>query len=602
MRARSLLLLGFSLLSLLLILGAAPAQPRSEKRPGFKSPLGLAVDQAGQRAYVALHTASSLAVVDLKSGTVLRELAVGRAPFDVAVAKETIYVTCEAEDTLVSLDPTPPAVRRRLPLGQGPRGIAVGSAPSRWYVACRDSALLAWADGTSDRLHSRPLPPWPDRMAVTPDGQTLFVLSAAAGQEAIAAVPTSPADAAPRMLPLPGASNLRGLAVTPAGDALLVVHQRPKANIPTTQVAQGWVFTNAVSLLRWPLDKETPAPQAAILDEPNRGFADPSDVVVTPDGRRAFIACAGADAVLALDLKRLKDYLAGLKPVTGPYAAGDDLTASRRYVIARLETEANPRRLALSGDGQTLVVSNYLADSLTVIDAVNLQVVRHISLGGPPPDAARRGEILFHSGKMTFQGQFTCASCHPNGEADGLNWDLTRDGLGNFKNTKSLLGGADTEPYGWHGSSPTLADRVAGTLRTLHRHEPAGTERDDLAAYLQTLLPPRPLPGNPARRPARERGRAVFEGKGQCATCHQRAGGDDGKAHHVGTRSGSDTQDRFDTPALRGVARTAPYLHDGRAATLEEVFTKHNARQLHGAAHRLTPEELADLVVYLKSL
>src|SRR5262249_44769105 len=206
------------------------------------------------------------------------------------------------------------------------------------------------------------------------------------------------------------------------------------------------------------------------------------------------------------------------------------------------------------------------------------------------------------SGKMTSRGQFTGASGPPGGETDNLTWDLTRDGVGNFKNTKSLLGVKDTAPYGWHGSSPTLADRVAGTLRTLHRHEPQGNEVEDIVAYLETLPPPRPLPQTEAANPAVARGRAIFREKGQCAGCHQGDALEDGKQHDVGTRGETDTQDRFDTPSLRGMARTAPYLHDGRATTLEEVFTKYNAKQLHGAAHILPKRDLAELIAYLKSL
>ena len=101
-----------------------------------------------------------------------------------------------------------------------------------------------------------------------------------------------------------------------------------------------------------------------------------------------------------------------------------------------------------SSDGKTLVVSNHLSDSLTLIDTDSLKVRRHIDLGGPKPDNARRGEILFHSAKFTVQQQFTCASCHPDGGSDGLNWDLPRDGVGNFLNTRSLLGVKDTAPYG----------------------------------------------------------------------------------------------------------------------------------------------------------
>jgi cytochrome c peroxidase len=203
---------------------------------------------------------------------------------------------------------------------------------------------------------------------------------------------------------------------------------------------------------------------------------------------------------------------------------------------------------------------------------------------------------------MTFQGQFTCASCHPNGGSDGLTWDLERDGVGSFKRTKSLLGVGDTAPYGWHGSSPTLADRVAGTLRTLHRHEPAGSEVEDIVAYLESLEPPKPLPVKESDRLAVERGKTIFQDKGLCSNCHHRAGLDDGKSHDIGTRGPSDTQDRFDTPSLRGVSTSKSFLHDGRASTLEEIFTKHNPRQRHGAAHLLSKEELSDLIAYLRSL
>src|SRR5262249_10232654 len=148
---------------------------------------------------------------------------------------------------------------------------------------------------------------------------------------------------------------------------------------------------------------------------------------------------------------------------------------------------------------------------------------------------------------------------------------------------------------GWLGDSPTLADRVTGTLRTLHRHEPQGSEVADLVAYLKTLRPPRPLPQTKEHRTAAMRGKALFENKAKCVSCHRGETLQDGLAHDVGTRVEGDENDRFDTPSLRGVARTAPYLHHGRAATLEDVLTRCNARRRHGAAHVLTRSELIDL-------
>jgi YVTN family beta-propeller protein len=594
-------------LPLLLLVSAwqlSPAQPTPESRPSFKSPLGLAVDQTGEMAYVALHTAGTVAVVDLKAGKVLREIGVGKGPYELALTKQDLYVTCEEDDTLVAIDREKHTVRRRIRLPQAPRGLALGPGGTRLYIACRDASVICTVEIATDLVRPLPVPARPDRIVLLQEGYVL-ALAEAAGEASILSLHTRGETILHNSLAAlcwPGGSapGLRGLALGPRRP--LVAYQKPRFQIPATQVAQGWVFTSAVSEL-WGGDSPH-GPQYSswselVLDEPNRGFADPSDVAMQANSWRAFVAAAGADTVLLVDLEKH----AAWSDREGKLLYGtDDLTASRHYVTARLPTQANPRRLALSGDGKMLVVSNYLADSLTVIDTARARVIRHIPLGGPEPDAVRRGEILFHSGRMTFQGQFTCASCHPEGGSDGLSWDLERDGIGNLKNTRSLRGVKDTAPYGWHGSSPTLADRVRGTLRTLHRHEPTEEEVSDLVAYLESLPPPRPLPLKEAEKPALARGRVLFEGKGKCLGCHYRAALDDDRTHDVGTRGPTDTQDRFDTPALRGVARTAPYLHDGRAATLEEVFTKHNLRQRHGAAHLLTPEELADLVAYLKSL
>jgi YVTN family beta-propeller protein len=592
---RYLPLLGLVLFPFMLGERSLPAKSKESKRPVFKSPLGLSVDQKGERAYVALHTTGTVAVVDLKASKVLKEIAVGKGPYDVAIGKGKLFVTCETENTLVRVNLTKQVVEKRIPVGQSPRGVALIPDLSCAYVVCADVSKVSWIDLDKESPLSLAILPGTDRVLLSPSG---FGVSFSR-QQSVTSLSRKKGDFSfPPGWEMSGVSNLRGFAESDAQN-IFILHQRPKSHVPTTQVAQGWVFTNSFFFFH-PFQIAF----TASLDEVNRGCADPSDVVITPDMKKAFISCAGVDTVVLVDVKRLLKYITKLygKNTDEFYDSGDNLTASRHFVASRLKTQANPRRLALSGDGNTLVVSNYLADSLTVIDVARRKVLRHISLGGPKPDAARRGEILFNSGKMTFQGQFTCASCHPNGGSDGLTWDLTRDGIGNFKKTKSLLGVRDTAPYGWHGSSPTLADRVAGTLRTLHRHEPVGTEVSDIVAYLKTLPPPRPLPVKKADLPALARGRALFQGKGRCVNCHRGETSQDGKLHDIGTRGQTDTQDAFDTPSLRGVARHAPYLHDGQANTLEAIFQKHNPKRRHGAAHKLSKQELADLIAYLKSL
>jgi YVTN family beta-propeller protein len=722
-----------------------PAEPPAA-RPVYKSPLGLALSDDGRFAYVALHTADALAVVDLNEDRVLAEIPVGGKPYDVALHGGTAYVTCEDDDTLVLVDVATRRVRRRLAVPQGPRGVAVDPQTGQIQVVCRDARTLWVRDAGGKQPQLVPIEPQPERDVARVPWLDLNL----EGKKRRSVV-------RPFGLSQSGTSRLRFPLFNPPqpniGPAPFVVPQR--ALVPFPEPASGlerdysftgtdllahtqpryWntapkgtfavtdpvsrVFTSAFSLF----DTVADVAVVLLLDDTRRGYPDPSDVVLRtkpeakklPEvpltdkqnpaahpltGSQAFISCGGADSILVLDLfLGLKFYHqtnnvqvrgpvgqfggVGGNPGGSPFRTGspaggglggnplitpggfggfggqigfggwqggnfsgfggsfggsfggwggnfggfssfgkhgpgggqlgfgggggvahykEDLKDSAKYVVARIPTQANPRRLALSRDGRTVVVSNHLADSLTVIDAAARRVLKHISLGGPPPDAARRGEILFHSGRITQQQQFTCSSCHPNAGSDGLAWN-TSDGKGGFLNTRDLHGVKDTAPFGWLGKNESLENRVRSTLRSMHHYAPHDREVSDLVAYLQTLTPRRKLPQRAEDGPAVERGKKIFFGKGRCTRCHEGEAYCHGEQHRVASTEGMPKSETlFDTPSLRGVGRTAPYLHDGRADTLEDIFQRHNKEQLHGSAHRLNPQEVQDLVTFLRSL
>ena len=88
-----------------------------------------------------------------------------------------------------------------------------------------------------------------------------------------------------------------------------------------------------------------------------------------------------------------------------------------------------------------------------------------------------------------------------------------------------------------------------------------------------------------------------------CAKCHPPGLLTDLQTYDVGTRGRFDQPtDRFDTPTLVEAWRTAPYLHDGSAATIREVLTTHNPRDEHGKTSHLTPQQFEDLAAYVLSL
>jgi len=96
-------------------------------------------------------------------------------------------------------------------------------------------------------------------------------------------------------------------------------------------------------------------------------------------------------------------------------------------------------------------------------------------------------------------------------------------------------------------------------------------------------------------------GKPIAEGS-RCITCHPAPYYTNKKMAYVGTLAATDDSMLFDTPTLFNLYASAPYLHDGRAATLEEIWTKYGQQEKHGVINDLTKMQLNDLIEYLKSL
>jgi hypothetical protein len=249
-----------------------------------------------------------------------------------------------------------------------------------------------------------------------------------------------------------------------------------------------------------------------------------------------------------------------------------------------------------------------------------------------------QGKRIFNSAadsRMAPQGYLTCAACHFDGFEDGRVYDFTSRGEG-LRNTASLLGrrGTGQGPVHWSGNFDEIQDfeQEIRELFSGHGFMPddvlqVGTrsqalgdpkkglspELDALAAYVSSLDR---VDSSPFKNPdgsLTESGVAgkVLFGKLGCDFCH--AGRDytdsaRGRLHDVGTllpssglRSGGPLLG-IDTPTLLGVWQTAPYLHDGSAATLRDVLVTKNPSGQHGFVSGLRPEEIDQLVSYLQQL
>ena len=220
----------------------------------------------------------------------------------------------------------------------------------------------------------------------------------------------------------------------------------------------------------------------------------------------------------------------------------------------------------------------------------------------PPPSPAERGEKLFYDPAMSAGKWMSCHTCHIDGHTSGELADTRADGtVGTPKRIPTLLGTRLSDPWAWNGRFRNLDEQVRSSLETtMHVRNATAEQVGDITAFLHTLKPPPPLEpatDDPDDQAKLARGKALFGTLG-CAKCHV----------PPLTYTSSDTYDvgltdeagmsKFNPPSLRGVSQGYSFFHDGRAKTLEEVFTVHG----HQLDRDLSAKALADLLRFLRSL
>lgn len=419
---------------------------------------------------------------------------------------------------------------------------------------------------------------------------------------------------------------MRKVLVAPDGRWAYAVHTLGRFNVPSTQLERGWVNTNALTIVDLP--SRTIA-ATVLLDHPFEGAADPWGLALAKDGGTLWITLRGIHETARVNLVKLHELLRGELPealsAKDAYGTGsqniwleiqrapekrsilaDDLSALHvaDLIVRKPIGAQGPRGVDLSPDGKLLAVAAYFSGAVALVDPSALKAVSVVKLGPQrEPDPVRQGEMLFHDATICFQKWMSCSTCHPDeGRTDGLRWDLLNDGLGTTQRTRSLLWSHQLHPTTTRGVRRGIEESVPkGIEFFLRKPEPELVE--PLLAYLKSLEPePSPYLVDGKLSARASRGKQLFEGKGDCIKCHAGDLGADQKAHKVGTGSPFyKPDDAFYTPKLVELYRTAPFLHDGRAATLLDVFTRCNTEKLHGDAHVLTAEELEELIEYLKS-
>ncbi len=611
------LIVGVTLLAVGLLSAGQVAQ-----KLRYPSPSELALSSDGRLLLAVCEETNEVVIIDTATNKVTGRVPVGRVPRGIALSADgkRAWVANSWDDTVTEIDVNARMASRTLRTGFEPTGVVKDTAREALYIANRlsnDVSVVNLASGNEDyRLIAgrgasyMALSDATNRLYVTPLYPNLGKHRTAPLSE-ITEIDTKRHVVDSREW-LKGSAGVFHVALSADGRLGVAAEIRPNNLIPLAHVEHGWAFVNSLAVF----GADAGGSVAHMpLDELDHVFSLPYGVAISSDKKFIYVSASGSDEVAVVDGARL------LRMVRSPEGknATNDLSASANYVVARIPVGRNPRGLALSPDGSRLYVATRLDDAIAVIDTQKRAVVGHIAMGGPSElTPERRGERLFNSSRFAFHGAFGCANCHLDHTIDGVQWDLEPDGFGiDIVDNRSLEDISQTAPFKWNGGNPDLETECGPrTERFFFRSEGFDrAELGDLVAFIKAipLRPNRYRLSDGELTPAQERGKAIFDRttkrngapiplNNQCAYCHSGPYHTNQQLADVETGKWNDRSPKIDTPHLTNVVYSAPYLHDGSARTLEEIWTVFNPNDTHGQTNDLNKDELNDLIEYLKTL
>jgi len=585
-----------------MMLGSAMAEPP-------RSPTALALSPDQNNLYVAELTGGSIATIDAKSLKLIRRTAIDGEATGIAMYGNNLLVTSSHNSgELLEIDPVTEKILHRIKVGQGAQSPVVDAQRKRAYVCNYFMNSISVVDLTTHKEINRiPVLRLPSAATLSTDGKTLYVANlipdGPSNVEHIAAK-VSIIDALEgkviKHLELASGSNaLRDLTLSPDGRYLYVTHYLARFLVPTTQLDRGWNNTSALTII----DTQSASTYATVLlDDISRGAPGSWGVEISADQKWIFVAHSGTHELSVIDATKLTEKI--------------EAEEDKKDLEYNLSTMSGIRkRIKLPGNGprpllaykKGIFIAQYFSDDLTFIDFSNgTQALKIQNMAMNPSmkiSQEREGEIFFNDASHCFQQWLSCNACHPDaGRVDGLNWDILNDGIGNPKNVKSLLFAHFTPPTTITGIRANAEVSVRAGVRHIQFAVVTEEKYNAVDAYLKALKPePSPYLIDGQLSPAAKRGERLFKSsrKGACRNCHNGPYLTDMKMHDMKNAGFADRTSTWDTPTLREIWRTAPYLHDGRSATIKDVLTQEN----HGnAAKKLSAEQIDDLVEYVLSL
>jgi YVTN family beta-propeller protein len=590
----------------------------------YLSPLNMEVTPDGKNLLITAHESNQLVIYDIAGNKMKSKIPVGIWPHSVVVNCEgnIAYVSNHWSENISVVDLVSEEVIDTFDVGSGPSALVLDKNGEFLYIDNSFDGNVSIVDVKEGKEIKRiPTGNFPIGIDISPDGRQVYVTHR---RSIIAPFRTPPItevaiiDTKYKRVTgrreIHAAHIMENIALTPSGDMAIFTLIKPKNLVPSTQIERGWMITEGIGIIE---TGENGKVVQLLLDEPDRYFADPYDIVIAPDGMKAFVSHAGVDYISVLDLNALRKLISE-SDEDQIVMYENHLGMSSKFVTQRIKTGPNPKGLAISPDGKSIYIAERFADQVSVLDVASMQITDHFDLGGPRTiTMVRHGGRLFYNAGRTFQDQYSCSTCHPDGSEDGLTWDLTGTGR-NLENVITLRELSNTSPFKWNGKNVSVYMQCGMRFsKFVTRTESFDT--DELNAIVAFMFQKLENPPNAYQLPhgelteAQKRGKAIFERtmtkdgreipvKDRCVTCHPPPYFTDRSLTNVGSGFETDSEEYFDSPKLNNIVDTAPYLHDGRARTLEEIWTVYSEKDTHGYVNDMIKQELNDLIEYLKCI
>src|ERR1019366_5077651 len=332
---------------------AHPTKPAPiAQDPRYKTPVRMALRPSGREIYVTCEAADSVIVVDPETRMKVAEIPVGGNPTGVAFTPDgrRAFVTNRLDDTVSVIDAGTRNVVATLKAGNEPHGVLVDRAGKLLYVlntssndiSVFDIRALKWIKNLSADNG-----PW--SLAMSPDSQRILATNMKARFAAVrqpfdsemTAIATDRATVEERIA-VPGANLMMGVAWHPSGKFALATLNRTKSTVPMTRLLQGWTITNGMGIV-W----REGGVDEVLLDEPDMGFSDATDIACTPDGRYALVASSGTDRIAVVDIAKLLSLVQRLPRYERQHELPNHLGYPTEFIVKNIPTGKNPRAILI---------------------------------------------------------------------------------------------------------------------------------------------------------------------------------------------------------------------------------------------------------------